>query len=191
MKEVVIIRYELNQKQQDLVTQNIGLVYDFIYQCKNINEYSTGNNIDYFGIAMEALCLAAYTYDAQKSNFSTYAYKCMESKYISAKNSEFIERKIPTYLLVSLDIIDDEYELDNFYGNFEKQIEIKDIYSRIRALLTDMEQIIFSYYLCGYTMREIAYIIKCSHQNIYKIINRCKKKIKEYFQYTNIYQEYC
>ena len=61
---------QITEEQRKLVEENHNLIYSFL------QKYNLAID-EYYGLASIGLCKAGKTYNGDKSNFSTYAYKCM------------------------------------------------------------------------------------------------------------------
>ena len=87
--------YTLSAEQQVLVEANHNLIY----------KYANSNNIDaeeFYGVLAIGLCKAASLFDASRGfQFSTLAYRCMETEYKAYWRHELNTRHIPPNSVVS------------------------------------------------------------------------------------------
>ena len=149
---------------------------------------SNGDTDDLVQEGMIGVFKAISTYNG-KSSFKNYAYKCIKTSILSAvKKSSRLKNK-PLFNYVSLSetaegndadkspfLSDDSFDPEERYINSEAEKELK---SRIRSKLSDLEFDILALYLSGYSYREIAERTGKNAKSIDNAIQRIRKKITE------------
>ena len=171
----------MTDEQRQLITDNHNLIFSFL-QRYNLDEE------DFYDVAAIGLCRAAMTYKADIAKFSTYAYRCM----LTTVNNEFKGKnrvkRIPEELIVSYNVeccAEDGDEISEFIDIFPSDVDIEKevlLLTQIKEYLnglTDRERLIFQLIIDGYTMREIAKMMGCSHQNISRIRLGIIRKLSE------------
>lgn len=71
----------LNDEQREFVTENHNLIYSFLYS-NNLNVE------EWYDLAAIGLCKACLSFDGGKSQFSTFAYKCMWNQVFAEMRKE-------------------------------------------------------------------------------------------------------
>ena len=173
----------LTVEQQVLVEQNHNLIYDFAKKRNLIIE-------EYYDILAIGICKAALIYDKDIGEFSTVAYKCMDTELGMHWRYLQSQKQIPDENIVSYDapftIDGDESPqvsyLDlissksNLCYNLNDEI-ISDInYIFFENLLTENEKLIVKYIADGLTQQQIANKLGCTQQNIFYNITKIRKK---------------
>lgn len=153
---------------KQLIESNMNLVYFVISKY-----YPTFiNDEDIVQTGMLALCMAANTWDENKSKFSTYAGRCIRN----AINNELHNRNKHKNVL-SLD-----YELSHSDGESytlsdfcigEEDVDFVDI-DTFSNRLTDREYEIVNLKRKGKTANEIASIFGCSRKTVDAILRKLK-----------------
>lgn len=158
------------QNVQQLIEDNINLVY-FV-----INTYypTFRQDEDIIQCGMLGLCRAANAWDEEKGTFSTLATRCIKHEIIR----EFIRRKRHNNQL-SLD-----YEYHDSNGDRftladklegDSDVDWVDV-NGFRDKLSDTERLIFDMRELGYTGKEIAKRLGCTHQNVTRQLRIMKLK---------------
>ena len=119
--------------------------------------------------------------------FYTYAKKCIERKIISVVIAS--NRNKNRILNESISYDDDENLLLKFIKSQtpspEEEIlnlELEeDLFIRIKSVLTDLEEQVFSLLISGFKLKEIAEILDKDYKSIDNAIQRIKNKIKNSF----------
>lgn len=149
---------------------------------------SNGDTDDLVQEGMIGVFKAISTYNG-KSSFKNYAYKCIKTSILSAvKKSSRLKNK-PLFNYVSLSetaegndadkspfLSDDSFDPEERYINSEAEKELK---SRIRSKLSDLEFDILALYLSGYSYREIAERTGKNAKSIDNAIQRIRKKLRK------------
>jgi RNA polymerase sigma factor (sigma-70 family) len=165
---------KLNKQQQQLVTDNFNLTYDF--------QHKYGISEDDFDLLMIGLCKAALTYDDTYA-FSTYAYKCMLTEIFNEVRKDHMYR-IPPELIVSYNktIDDDDTELIEIISNSLSEYNIDGgiIYKEISELFNDEQNDIFKYLILGYTQVEIGKIMGVTKQRINQKVEKMRDIVTKY-----------
>lgn len=138
-----------------------------------------GDKEDLTQDGMLGLFYAINTYNADKNcTFKTYAYRCVESKIISAiryDNSGKMQ-----FLTGAMHICDDEICGEN---DMEKDLIIsetfKEIMDSIYRVASDFEKKVIDLYLQGYDYRNISEILDKPIKSIDNALHRIKKKVRE------------
>lgn len=141
---------------------------------------------EWYDLAAIGLCKAANTYNNDKSEFSTYAYKCMYTTIIMEKRKENAMRTIPQNQIVYYENQVNESSKDNDTSTFLNYIPSKqDIENEIISALS-LENIenelvgnkkkVFLLLREGYTQCEISKIIGISKQRVSKIKQEITEK---------------
>lgn len=134
-----------------------------------------------------ALLNAAKTYDAEKnSSFATYARTCIENRIISAYRKASGKKQSPLNNFISLtdendcalkaqltsQMVTDPEALLIYRENLEV------VKKRIQHNLSKLEQTVLSYYVSGYSYKEIAHILAISEKAADNAIQRARRKLK-------------
>ena len=144
---------------------------------------------DLYQEGLLGLLEAANRFDKNKKvKFVTFATTCIDSRiksYLKAST-----RNKHSYLNNSLSL-DNIYEDDITLYDFasadevtpEEKIllesELKEIYQRLKQVLTDFEYVVFSLHIKGYKNEEIASKLKKEKRSIENTLYRIKTKLKE------------
>lgn len=134
---------------------------------------------EWYDIAAIGLCKAANTYNNDKSEFSTYAYKCMYTTIIMEKRKENAMRTIPQNQIVYYENQVSESSKENDTSTFLNYIPSKQDIENETISTLSLENIenkldgnkrkVFVLLKEGYTQSEISKIIGISKQRISKI----------------------
>jgi RNA polymerase sporulation-specific sigma factor len=154
--------------KQKLIEDNMKLVYFLIH--KYYPKY--GQDEDLIQCGMVGLCKAADTWDETKSEFSTYASRCI----LNEIGMEFKRRNKHNGIL-SLD-----YEVtgkDGVKVSFGELLSGDDDvdyvgYEGFYNKLSPTDQEIVEYRRLGFTTEAIAQIIGCSRQNVEKHLRKLR-----------------
>lgn len=172
----------LTKEQQDLVTKNHNLIYDFAKK-KNllISEY--------YDILAMGLCKAAMEYKENNGMFSTFAYPCMENELINHYVKTNRKHCIPEEMIISSDAPRNGEDFDNKVSLLDSlkddsctdDIVLGEVMSTyLISLLSEKEQTVVNLIMDGMTHREIAQKMKCKRQNISYYIQQIRKKWANY-----------
>lgn len=141
---------------------------------------------EWYDIAAIGLCKAANTYNNDKSEFSTYAYKCMYTTIIMEKRKENAMRTIPQNQIVYYENQVNESSKDNDTSTFLNYIPCKQDIENETILALSLENIenelvgnkkkVFLLLREGYTQCEISKIIGISKQRVSKIKQEITEK---------------
>ena len=133
---------------------------------------------EWYDIAAIGLCKAANTYNNDKSEFSTYAYKCMYTAIIMEKRKENAMRTIPQNQIVYYENQVNESSKENDTSTFLNYIPSKQDIENETISALSLENIenkldgnkrkVFVLLKEGYTQSEISKIIGISKQRISK-----------------------
>lgn len=134
---------------------------------------------EWYDIASIGLCKAANTYNNDKSEFSTYAYKCMYTTIMMEKRKENAMRIIPQDQIVYYENQVNESSKENDTSTFLNYIPSKQDVENETISTLSLENIenelagnkrkVFVLLKEGYTQSEISKIIGISKQRISKI----------------------
>ena len=191
-KEELIIhfnKYKLgSSKSRDLlIIHNIKLVYYYVYKNYNNNEYDIKELIS---VGIIGLINAVDTYEIGKSEFSTYAIKCINNEIVRL----FRKKRIPTKSLEEVYYQDkngNEIKLEDTIKddtvNLVEQYEEKEIYLALRKYIEKLDninrQIIKLYFgfetKRQHTQREISEILNICPSQINRKLKRSLAIIKE------------
>ena len=170
---------QLTNKQKELVVENHNLIYGYAYKKGILLD-------DYYDVLAIGLCKAAKSYDSDKSEFSTFAFKCMDNEMNTvSKNKKTV---IPNDLVVSYDSQESINNISNGLSfaetisdfKYHESIVYDMMTNEIMNSLTKKESIIFKYLISGLTHREIASEMKCNRSNVTYFANRIRKKVNDY-----------
>lgn len=142
------------------------MIYSFLYKYHLDVE-------EWYDIAAIGLCKAANTYNNDKSEFSTYAYKCMYTTIIMEKRKENAMRTIPQNQIVYYENQVNESSKDNDTSTFLNYIPSK---QDIENELVGNKKKVFLLLREGYTQCEISKIIGISKQRVSKIKQEITEK---------------
>lgn len=172
----------LTKTQQNLVTKNHNLIYEFAKKKHLPIE-------EYYDILAIGLCEASKIYNSSSGEFSTIAFRCMDAelkdyyKYINR------EKRIPDDMILSYDAPkggedsdDNGNYLDTFSANHcVHDIVVSGIMSDILMnLLSDKEQVIVKLLVNGMNQCNIAEHIDCKRQTVKYYIMQIRKKWSTY-----------
>ena len=172
----------LNKIQQNLVSDNHNLIYEFAKK-KHLNIE------EYYDILAIGLCEASKIYDSNNGEFSTIAFRCMGAelndyyKYINR------EKRIPEDMVLSYDTpvgSDDSDSNSNLLDSFTDNrcvhdVVISGIMSDILIkLLSDKEQIVVRLLANGVSQSNIAKCMDCKRQTVQYYISQIRKKWNTY-----------
>lgn len=185
----------MTKKQQELVTNNLGLLYNFIEKF-NLKNYDKCE--DWYGRLSEALCRAAVSFDEEKGyRFSTYAYKAMfrELSRGTRKDGERVKNEIP---YDSLKIInDEEIIIDNTkifrdkteYGNAQKGLEDKEFIQNFNKILEKLpenhQKIVYERFFLDKEYKDIGKKYGISKQRVAQICKIFCKRYATRYKITN------
>lgn len=140
---------------------------------------------EWYDLASIGLCKAANTYNNNKSEFSTYAYKCMYTTIMMEKRKENAMRIIPQDQIVYYENQVNESSKENDTSTFLNYIPSKQDVENETISTLSLENIenelagnkrkVFVLLKEGYTQSEISKIIGISKQ----IISKIKQEILE------------
>lgn len=155
------------------------MIYSFLYKYHLDVE-------EWYDIAAVGLCKAANTYNNDKSEFSTYAYKCMYTTIIMEKRKENAMRTIPQNQIVYYENQVNESSKDNDTSTFLNYIPSKQDIENETISALSLENIenelvgnkkkVFLLLREGYTQCEISKIIGISKQRVSKIKQEITEK---------------
>ena len=155
------------------------MIYSFLYKDHLDVE-------EWYDIAAIGLCKAANTYNNDKSEFSTYAYKCMYTTIIMEKRKENAMRTIPQNQIVYYENQVNESSKDNDTSTFLNYIPSKQDIENETISALSLENIenelvgnkkkVFLLLRVGYTQCEISKIIGISKQRVSKIKQEITEK---------------
>lgn len=63
----------------------------------------------------------------------------------------------------------------------DDMIDRIDLAAAIRSLTAAERRVMYLYYYCGYTQRELAEMMGCSRSQISKSLRRCREKLRRYY----------
>lgn len=155
------------------------MIYSFLYKYHLDVE-------EWYDIAAIGLCKAANTYNNDKSEFSTYTYKCMYTTIIMEKRKENAMRTIPQNQIVYYENQVNESSKDNDTSTFLNYIPSKQDIENETISALSLENIenelvgnkkkVFLLLREGYTQCEISKIIGISKQRVSKIKQEITEK---------------
>lgn len=155
------------------------MIYSFLYKYHLDVE-------EWYDIAAIGLCKAANTYNNDKSEFSTYAYKCMYTTIIMEKRKENAMRTIPQNQIVYYENQVNESSKDNDTSTFLNYIPSKQDIENETISALSLENIenelvgnkkkVFLLLRERYTQCEISKIIGISKQRVSKIKQEITEK---------------
>ena len=144
------------------------------------------------------LCISAKSYDENKGQFSTYAYRVMDNELY--KHLKHINRRsnIPDKMIMSYDSVcvnnysNDSNNGEKFYYSpiLKDECTTNDIavsnmmFGVLISMLKGKERIIAEYLYIGMKHADIAEIMNCSRQNITTIVKKIRKKWQSYWKYS-------
>lgn len=171
----------LTKEQQELVSLNHDLIYDFAKK-RNLSIE------EYYDILAIGLCKSAIVFDEKKGKFSTVAFRCMKNELCNYWMHMQRKSYIPDNIILSYDApiswnSDDNCSfLDKFTdNNYTCDIVIDNIMSdNMFNTLTPREKKIVKYLNEGLEQKDIANILGCSKQNISYCVKQIRKKWKAY-----------
>lgn len=166
----------LTDEQRELATENHNLIYWFASK-KNVPID------DYYGVLAVGLCKAAKSFDKDRGEFTTMAYRCMANELNTYWRSMSSKSAIPKNVMFYYDapVGDGESCFDKITDNDAHESMIYDIMSEEFANnLTDKERSIVDMLVEGLTHNEIADKIGCRRQNVSYHIKKIRSKIEDY-----------
>lgn len=170
----------LTEEQCELATKNHNLIY--AYACKR--------NIltdDYYDILAIGLCKAAKSFDKDKGNFSTFAFRCMDNELNIYWRSNKKKTSVPEEMVLSYDAPIDAGDSDgnsfaeNITDNHSHDEVLDDIVLSIfMNNLTCKDRYIVDCLLNGMTHKEIGDTMGCKKQNVTYLVGKIRKKASHY-----------
>lgn len=167
----------ITDEQRKLAEVNHNLIYDFLFKHHLTIE-------DWYDLAAIGLCKAAISWDSEKAQFSTYAYRLMLNEVLIEKRKNRKQSTIPEYKMVYYQ--DETENNDGDTASFINLIPSKEnvegdvlseiLFSEFENNLKDKHKKIFALFRQGYKQREICKIVGCSQQQV----SRVKKKLEVY-----------
>ena len=163
---------KLTDTQREFASENHKLIYWFMNK--------NGLCLDeWYGAVAIGYVKAVATFDQEKANFTTYAYRCMSNQVI-------MENRKPQIPCVSLNETtrnlegDDGSQFQDFIADdFDYAVDVEpfvDIESGLRSL-PDKERRFLLMRLAGYQDAEIARRCSTSRAYVNNTVNRAKKKL--------------
>ena len=139
---------------------------------------------EHYGLAAIGLCKAGITYNGEKSNFSTYAYKCMFTTVMCELRKKNQQKTIPEHQIVyyQAEMENNEGDTVSFMNYIPSKENVEDnalseiMFDENAKKLKDRDKQIFALFREGYKQREICKIVGCSQPQV----SRVKKKLVEY-----------
>lgn len=185
------VLYMIEETNEDAVASLIEKYSDLINICvKKYNAYLYKIGIeekDLYQEGLLGLLEASNRFDKNKQvQFKTYATTCIESRIITFLKTA--TRKKHMYLNDSLsldNVREDEKSLYEFTSKTEMtpeekimyNSEIKEVYEKIKELLTDFELNVFILNIKGYKNKEIAEMLSKNVKSIENTLQRVKVKL--------------
>ena len=157
--------------KNDLIEQNMKLVYYIISK-----DYPTFiRDEDIIQSGMLGLCKAAQNWDSTKSQFSTYACKCIRNEI----NQEFIRRKPYSKNLSLEHKVGTDGTLGDILPGDDDFCTVD--YSDFQGRLSGLENEVLEMKNLGYRTDEIAYLLDISVVKVQKILRTIRLKWKKYY----------
>lgn len=172
----------LTKEQQNLVTENHNLIYEFAKRKHLAID-------EYYGLLAIGMCQAAQIYDSNSGKFSTVANKCMNNILVNHYEYLGSQRSIPEDMILYYDAPksgedgdDNGCFLDSLADNrCTHDIVVSGIMSEILInLLSEKEQMVVKLLMDGVTQDKIAECMNCKRQNIGYYIKQIRKKWNTY-----------
>ena len=171
-------------KAQNGSEQSFNILVNRYYPLirKKAYGFLSADNDDLIQEGLLGLWSAVQSYRQDKStSFKTYASKCMDNRMISKSKKGKSKKTVPAEQLIYLDS-DDSKQIENNKNpeqSFIEQESYMNAVKRIRAVLSDRELKILSYYLSGYTYVQIGKILSCDTKSIDNAIQRVRRKLRK------------
>lgn len=168
----------LTKEQQNLVTENHNLIYEFAKRKHLAID-------EYYGLLAIGMCQAAQIYNGESGKFSTVANKCMNNILVNHYEHLSSQRSIPEDMILSYDASNGGEDGDNnscFLDSLADSrcthdIVVSGIMSEILInLLSEREQMVVNLLVNGMTQDKIAERMGCKRQNIGYYIKQIRKK---------------
>lgn len=166
----------LTDKQRELAAKNHNLIYWFAHK----------NNIsieEFYDVLAIGLCKAARSFDNNKGEFSTFAYRCIENELKTHWKSLNKKSIIPCELISSYDNDDYDFNLLEKISDCQTQDHI--MYAIMSKefieVLNDKEKNIYRMLLNGMKQNEIADELNCKRQNVTYYVKHIREKANDYF----------
>lgn len=172
----------LTKEQQNLVTDNHNLIYEFAKRKHLAID-------EYYGLLAIGMCQAAQIYDSDSGKFSTVANKCMNNILVNYYEYLSSQRSIPEDMILYYDAPksgEDGDENGCFLDNIADSrcthdIVVSGIMSEtLINLLSEREQMVVNLLVNGLTQDKIAERMGCKRQNIGYYIKQIRKKWTTY-----------
>lgn len=169
----------LTEEQKRIVEENYKLV-PFV-----INRMYLDFD-EWHGLACIALCEAAQKYDPAKGAFSTFAVFHIKREILKQITAGKRKKRDPGEMIWSLDkTLQDTNSVNTrtlqdvigieYQDSYESVIEWKMLFE----VLEDREREFLRLHISGYRMMEIAKVHQTTHQNVSRVINRARRRLKE------------
>lgn len=167
----------MTEEQSKFIENNHNLIYRFL------NKYHLSID-EHYDLAAIGLCKAGLTYDADKSSFSTYAFRCMYTSVMYELRKKSMDKTIPEHQIVYYQANVENEKGDTLsYINFipskenvEDNVLSEVIFDEYEKTLKDRDKQIFVLFRQGYNQSEIGRLVGCSQPQV----SRVKKKLVEY-----------
>ncbi|MBQ8197577.1 MAG: sigma-70 family RNA polymerase sigma factor [Clostridia bacterium] len=148
---------------------------------------SSGDVDDLIQEGMIGLFKAYLTFDSTKDvTFKSYAYTCVKTSIFSAIKRDNRKKNLPLNNYVSLSGFDDgDNDKLSFItdvtadpvGDVIQREEAKELSTKIKEVLSDLENKILHYYLDGFSYAEIGELINKETKSVDNAIQRIRKKV--------------
>lgn len=179
---------------EKLILENQGLIGQVI---KDLHcRFTTYDDyLEIYDAGMLGLIYGAKSYDGSVKP-STYLYKCIKNEILKLFGTRTRLKEIPISKIYSLDyeyeegtlaeIIATDVNLEEDLIHKETAKEVREVISRLKPYHQQILKLHFGIGTKSHTLRELAGIYHCSHQNIYRIYSIAKKHfITEWRKYEN------
>lgn len=164
----------LNNYQQELVKNNVNLVYKIVYK------FFDYNKDDLIQEGLVGLCKAAERFDITKGiEFSTFAYKYVYTTCLSydLHNSNLRPKRIGTKLVKNATVPLENCLLEPSKDIACTETDFKNLIKSTR--FNKLERTILYGFVVGYKKSEIATKLNLSKSEYNIVMNRLKQKLKE------------
>lgn len=171
--------------KDELITHNLKFVYYIASKKLKDKNHDTD---DLFSIGVIGLIKAIDTYDFKKSNFITYAYKCIYNEILMyiRKNKKHLRSQSLEQIIFddddNLKLLDLLASENNLSEDFTEK-EQKEIICELIKRLPDKEKITITYHFGFFAMErktqaEIAHMLNCSQSYVSRLLKQSINKIK-------------
>lgn len=152
----------------------LGLINKLSNQYK-IEDYDTS---DFTQEGLLALLSAVKSYDpSQNTSFKNYALLCVKNRFNSLVRKSNSQRQLSNKDTVSIEDLEITDERNNPESQMLNRERLAYLDEKAKRLLSRMEHTVLSFYIKGYSYKEISIALNISEKAVDNALSRAKKKL--------------